>query len=205
MIVREPSRVSCVMRALGHLFHVDVVLAHVGHASAVGREFRKHECGLRRVAAQLAQLLRVQIEHPVVAARVHAPNTACVGEDQQLRAIVGPDVVGDGEWRCRAWRSKRRCRYKDLAVSRRRVVPNQIASAARVRRLLQRGVTDIIQPADLRHAASLELVGVPDPRDGERIALRVNAARRSDNGVSKECEAHNERKTQLLPHVTSLQ
>ena len=59
MIVREPSRVSRVIAAVGDLLDVQIVLAHVGHPPAVGRELGEHERGRRRGrAAELPERSR---------------------------------------------------------------------------------------------------------------------------------------------------
>ena len=49
------------------------------------------------VAAELFEFARGQIEHPVVAAGVGAPDALAVGVDQQPGAVVGEFVAFDGE------------------------------------------------------------------------------------------------------------
>ncbi len=88
--------------AVGQALDVDVVGAHERHARRVGRELGEHQRRLGRVAAKLAQLSVGGVEHPVVAARVVAPDLARVGEDEQSLAVVRPGVVGDVERRRRA-------------------------------------------------------------------------------------------------------
>ena len=68
--------------------------------------------GFGRVAAELLELAAGDVEHPVVAARVPAPDLLRVGEDEQPLAVLRPGVVVDRERlaaRARA-RARRRTR-----------------------------------------------------------------------------------------------
>ncbi len=79
--------------AIGELFDVDVVSVHVGDACAVGRELRKHEGRFRNASADFLQGAACDLENPVIAARVIAPDFPGVREYEQPFAVSRPVVV----------------------------------------------------------------------------------------------------------------
>ena len=118
-------------RAAADLLDVKIALADVADAAAIGRELREHQRRGRGAGADLTQRAGCAIEHPVVAARVLAPDFFRVGVEQQPRAIRGPLVTVDRERRGRARRLQRRCRDEDGPGSGRRVVLDDVLGARR--------------------------------------------------------------------------
>ena len=174
MIVRDPSVVSCVMAAVVEPLDVEVVLAHVGDAPAVGRELGEHQGGRRRLcAAQLLQLPGGEIERPEVAARVLPPDLPRVGEQQHVLPVGGHLVVLDRERERIAAGDEPRGGHPDLALAGRRVVAHQRAAfiGAVGFELHVGGLA--LEPAGAAEVLGLELVGGEDPveREGGGVGL----------------------------------
>ncbi len=69
--------------AAGQILDVDVVLVDVADPRGIRRELGEHQAGGLHIAAQLLQLAALEVEHPVVAARVKPPYPPSVSENQQ--------------------------------------------------------------------------------------------------------------------------
>ena len=107
---------------VGEILDVEIVGADVGDARAVGRELGEHQRSTRaRAPPSLWSLPLADVEHPVVAARVPAPDLLRVGEDE--------------EFACRPWtRRSRRSRAACASGAGRSVAPaDQDAGALRWR------------------------------------------------------------------------
>ena len=109
----------------------EIVGLDVGDARSVGGELREHERGFGLVRAELPELARGDVEDPVVAARVLAPDLARVREDQELLAVGGPGVLLRIQRRLAGGRHERRGRHQDAAIAGRRVVANDVLASRR--------------------------------------------------------------------------
>ncbi len=73
------------------------MFVHVADAASVGRELCEHEFRFVCIGADLTEGATLKIEHPVVTTCLHAPDLLRIGEDEELRSIVGPVVIVDGQ------------------------------------------------------------------------------------------------------------
>ena len=84
-------------RPAPELLDVQVVRPNVGDPGPVGGELGEHQARFGSIAAELLELAARELQHPVVAAGVLAPDLLRVGEKEQARAVPGPGVVVDLE------------------------------------------------------------------------------------------------------------
>ena len=109
-------------RSARQVLDVEIVLPHVGDLRRAGIELRVQQAGFRHIAAKLLEAARLPVEQPVVAARVGAPDTAGVGEDQDPLSVRRPRQVLDLERRSRTRRRQLRGGDQHLALGRRGAV-----------------------------------------------------------------------------------
>jgi hypothetical protein len=175
MVVREPSLVSGLDLPVLHRLHVDVVLAHVRHAVALGRELREHERGgLRVLAAELAQLPGAAIEHPVVAPGVLAPDARGVGVEEEGLAVVGELNARGLEGHRVARRHELRAGDDDRLRSRGRIHLDHVGGGLAFLPLESVEALPVRRPAQLGRALGGEEGRREDPLERQRrgIGLR---------------------------------
>ena len=152
---------------VGHALDVEIALADVRHAVAPRRELGVHECGLRRLAAELLERATAPVEHPVVAAGILTPHTASVREQQQLVAVSRPDVVVEVERRRVAGRDELPCRHQHAAGAGGGLVADDVGRPRHAGRGLHGG----IRRAVLNPAGGAEAFG-------REVARREDTAQR---------------------------
>ena len=152
--------------ARGGVLDVEVVLGHVGHAVAVGAERREHQRGLWRVAAELAEVAGAEVQHPVVAAGVGAPDAARVGVEEHALPVVAEGVVLHRQRLVGAFRRHLGGGHEDLLLARRDVRAHEVAVLAEAGRVLG------VLPAEAAGALAGEVAGVEEPlqRDARGVA-----------------------------------
>lgn len=110
---------------------VDVVAAHVTDARRIRRKLREHQRRCRVRGPDLLERAALQGQHPVIPARVPPPHLLRIREDQQLRPVVRPHVVGDGERALRTCGCQLRIGDQDGAGAGGRVVADDVRAAGR--------------------------------------------------------------------------
>ena len=155
-------------RTGGEVLGVEVVLAHVAHASAVGGELGEHQGGgLGVLAAELPEATGGPVQHPVVAPGVEPPDRLGVGEHQQLAAVGRPGVVLDVERSLGSLGHQLTRRNQDLPAPLLHVVADDVL-ARPIGRGLDRGVgRAVVQPARGAERLREELGRAVDPLDRE--------------------------------------
>ena len=155
------------------VLHVEVALAHIGHAGAIGRELGELQARGRGVAAELEQFVAGAIEHPVVAPGVGAPDLLAVGVDEHLGAVFAPGVVIHRQGLGLAGRNPFRGGQQDVALVGGRVVPNQVLTGTTARRLLPGDIAGaVVQPMAAK-ALPAEFAALEDPLHRQQRARGV--------------------------------
>ena len=72
------------------IFDIDVIVLNVRDLGRLGIEFGIHQAGLGSISAQLLELAGRAVEEPVVSARVGAPYTAGIRENQDALVVLRP-------------------------------------------------------------------------------------------------------------------
>ena len=179
-VVREPCA-----SAVGEPLHVEVALLHVRDPVPLRRELREHQRRGRPVRAELPQRARGAVEHPVVAARLVAPDALRVREQQQLAGVRRPGVIGD------AHAVQLRGRDQHRACAGGGVVAHDVGAARGA--LHGRVGGAAIDPAGRAEALGHELVRREEPLEPglHRLRERV-AALRGERGRGGEQEDQRE-------------
>ena len=165
-------------RAVGQPLDVEVVLAHIGDAPAVGRELGEHERRRRRLrTAELLQLPGGEIERPVVAARVLPPDFPGVGEQQHMLPVRRHLVVLDRERERIAGGDEPSGGHPDLAPAGGRVVAHQRAAFGGAVGLELHVGRLVLEPAGSAEVLGVELAG-EDPVERERGRVGLGEERR---------------------------
>jgi hypothetical protein len=125
-----------------------VVVEHVGHATAVGRELREHQGRLRRRSAEAEEPPGVEVEDPVIASCLQPPDLLRVGEEKQMPAVFRPGVVVDRQRLSARGRDETGGGDEDATLTRRAVVPDDVLRPrCRSRRLHGRERSSLLLPA----------------------------------------------------------
>ncbi len=118
---------------VGEVLDVEVVGVHVRDPRAVRGELGEHQRGGFCVPADLVELPALEVQHPVIAARIPPPDLLRVGEEEQLRAVLRPRVVVDlrrlGFRSGLRLRHERRRRDQHAARAGRRLVTHDVVAA----------------------------------------------------------------------------
>jgi len=201
------DRLRAVVRQLHDLqvadvLDVQIVLANVGDLAAVGRELREHQRRGRRIAAQLLQSPVGRRQHPVVAARVGAPDPLRVGEDQQPLAVVGPSVAIDAQGLGLSLGNELLGGHENVALACLRIVSHDVLGLVEVVGVLQRGVARaVLEPAGRTEGLGLEVVRIEDPLDGENGWIVRLSGRERPFDQDQNCYAK-KNQTESLLHQT---
>ena len=165
-------------RAAADVLDVDVVLAVAdpAHPAAIGRKLREHQRRRRAGAAQLLERPAGEIEDPVVAACIGAPDLLRVREDQQPPAIGRPRVLFDVEWRRSAGRHEPRRRHQNRLEAGFGVVAHDVPAGFPAGGRLEHRIADAIgEPAERGERAAAELLRAEDAIDGEEARVAGGA------------------------------
>src|SRR5262249_2434220 len=76
------------------VFDVYVIVLNVRHLGRLGIEFGIHQAGLR-ISAHLLELAGRAVEEPVVSARIRAPYTASIRENEDALVVLRPTKSRD--------------------------------------------------------------------------------------------------------------
>ncbi len=145
----------------------------------------------------------LSVQHPIIAARVLPPHLLRVREDQQLRSIVRPDVIGDGECALGSRGNQLGVGDQDAARAGGGVVADDVAAAGLAGSALDRRVRRaVVEPSRRSEPRQRILVLRVDAIDlrFERlpafVLLRGNGNggegddRQGDRRTASECECH---------------
>jgi hypothetical protein len=162
--------------------NVEIPVPHKGRVRSVGRESGEHQARFRCVAAEFFQRACGEVKNPVIAARPHPPHLAAVGEDQELRLIVGKSVRLDGERLIFPCRHELFRRNENLVHASGRIVPDQVAPGLLLPLLFQSRVSAApFAPLHRGYVSRPELRRGKDPVERQQPGIVVGRGGAADS------------------------